>query len=228
MGEPTPPIDTPPNAESSAVSISFDDATAAMRTGDVVLMHGTFPASRLIQWVERSKWTHSGVIIRPEDVGLDGTDVLFYESNSTPLPDIRFGTTKPGPMVGTLRARVDDAVSETYDMEFAWRSLDADRSSGQAQRIWDLMPATHHAGFPSDLGMALFVLLGRVFRTRTPKSSIYCAELVAMAYQAAGWLDPTAVPNGFEPTDFSTDGSITLLDGATLTTQQEFDPPLHP
>jgi hypothetical protein len=211
----------------SEADLPFDEATAEMKTGDIVLMHGTFPASKLIQWIEGSKWTHSGVIVRPEDVGAEGTDVLFWESNSTPLPDVRFGTTKPGPMLGTLRARVDDAVKETYDMEFAWHRLEAERSAEVYERIWNFMPTVHEASFPSDLQMAAFWFLGRFFRDRTPDDKIFCAELVAMTYQAAGWMDPSLIPNRFDPKDFSSKGSVPLLGGAKLTQQRNFAPPVH-
>ncbi len=211
--------------DSTPDTLSFDAATAGMKTGDVVLMHGTFPASKLIQLIEGSKWTHSGIVIRPEDVGFDGTDILFWESNSTPLPDVRFGTTKPGPMLGTLRARVSDAVKETYDMEFAWRQLDVERTADVFEKMWAFMPTVHDASFPSDLQMAAFWFLGRFFRDRTPDDKIFCAELVAMTYQAVGWMDPALVPNRFDPKDFSAKGTVPLLGGARLTEQREFGPP---
>src|SRR5688572_14130041 len=68
--------------------LGFDEATEQMQTGDIVLMHGTFPLSKVIQAIEGSKWTHSGVVIRPEDVGLPAGEILFWESNSTPLEDV--------------------------------------------------------------------------------------------------------------------------------------------
>jgi len=208
--------------------LGFDEATAQMQTGDIVLMHGTFPLSKVIQAIEGSKWTHSGVAIRPEDVGLPAGDVLFWESNSTPLEDIRFHTTKPGPMVGTLRARVEDAVAGTYDMAFAWHHLEGPREPTRLQQIWDLMPTVHDAGFPSDFEMLAFWVLGRYFRERTSPSKIYCAELVARTYQAAGWMDPSLIPNRFDPKDFSDKGTAPLLDGAQLTVQREFAPPTPP
>jgi hypothetical protein len=208
--------------------LSFEEATAQMRTGDVVLMHGTFPLSKMIQLIEGSKWTHSGTVVRPEDVGLPAGDVLFWESNDTPLPDIRFNTTKPGPMLVTLRSRVDDAVKETYDMAFAWHALDAPRDDATFAAIWDFMPTIHDAGFPNDLEMLGFWLLGRFFRDRTPKTKVFCAELVAMTYQAAGWMDPSLIPNRFDPKDFSSAGAAPLLPGCRLTAQQEFAPPARP
>src|SRR5690606_29705847 len=140
----------------------------------------------------------------------------------------RFHTTKPGPMLGTLRNRVDDAIAGTYDMAFAWHQLEAPRDEQRLQRIWDLMPEVHDAGFPSDLAMLAFWVLGRFFRERIGTSKLYCGELVAMTYQAAGWMDTSLIPNRFDPRDFSDTGRAPLLDGARLTVQQEFAPPAHP
>ena len=209
------------------VRVPYDELAPQMATGDVILMHGTFSLSRAIQFIERSYWTHSGFVVRGEDVGL-GDEVLFWESNSDPIADVRFGTDKPGPMLDSLRQRIVYAVTSTGDMDFAWRKLTVDRTPADVTALWDLMPTVHEAGFPNDLTMLFDWLMGKWFGVHTSEKKIFCAELVAKTYQTIGWLPSDRPPNAFCPRDFSAAGNLALLQGATLGPEVHIAPPPPP
>jgi len=73
-----------------------------LKTGDIALMHGLHFSSRCIESLEGSNWSHVGIIILAEDIGLDvGEDnILFWESDTpNPVNDVIKGVSKSGPML---------------------------------------------------------------------------------------------------------------------------------
>lgn len=48
----------------------FTSIEKYLKTGDLVLMHGIHYSSRCIEALEGSNWSHVGIIVLPEDIGL--------------------------------------------------------------------------------------------------------------------------------------------------------------
>lgn len=217
---------------STPVPVPFDELAPTMQTGDVILMHGVFPESKVIEFIEGSVWTHSGLVVRAADIGLSGPNIpelLFWEANSlTNLPDVILGTSKTGPMLVDLRERIITNVANYYDMEFALKHIALDRSQVNWSSLKDYIPQAHTATFPSDLEMLWMWFQGRELHIRTSLSQIFCAELVALTYQQWGLLDESLIPNGFSPKDFSDAGKPPFLKGATLGPEIRIAPPPSP
>jgi hypothetical protein len=193
----------------------YEKIAPEMQTGDVVLMCGRFRFSGLFQWFQHSKWDHVGIVIRPEDVGIDFDGVLYWESNPVALQDVRNGRYHSGPQLDSLRDRMVVAQGFTK-MEFAWRHLEVDRDAEALGRIRDFLPTVSNASFPSDFKLFAYLLLGRWFGIRTNPHELGCSETASLTLQAAGWLARDYVPNGFDPRDYSAQGSLPLVDGARL------------
>ena len=52
--------------------VPFSKLKQRMQSGDIILMHGQYSDSWLIQDFERSIWTHSGMVLKAKDIGLEG------------------------------------------------------------------------------------------------------------------------------------------------------------
>jgi hypothetical protein len=219
MADPTPNL------------VPFDELAPTMQTGDVILMHGVFPESKLIELIEGSIWTHSGTVVRSADIGLSGPnipDLLFWESNSlTNLPDLILNEGKTGPMLVGLRERIITNVENYYDMEFALKPLKMDRSLVDWGSLRGYINQVHEATFPSDMEMLWMWLKGRDFHIRTPLNQIFCAELVALTYQNWGLLAESDIPNAYAPKDFSDKGHPPLQKGASLEPEIRIAPPTN-
>ncbi len=48
--------------------IIFDDLVPEMKTGDLMLFNGKYKGSKLIEILERSEWSHVGIIIKLDDI----------------------------------------------------------------------------------------------------------------------------------------------------------------
>lgn len=171
-------------------------------------------------------------MVRAADIGLSGPSIpelLFWEANSlTNLPDVILGTSKTGPMLVDLRERIITNVANYYDMEFALKHIELDRSEVDWASLKDYIPQAHTATFPSDLEMLWMWFQGRQLHIRTSLTQIFCAELVALTYQQWGLLDESLIPNGFSPKDFSDAGKPPFLKGATLGPEIRIAPPPPP
>jgi hypothetical protein len=210
---------------------SFDEISASLKTGDIFLAHGDSLISHLIEDLTWSEWSHSGMVVLADDIGLTGlpTNILLWEStHSTDLPDIVTGCYKknhqykdhPG---GTFlvslseRIRNDIKIKET---PVAIRHLKVERTPEMFSALKKTTDEVRAAYFPNDRQFVEDFFRGRVEK-KEPSSwdHIFCSELVAYTLMNMGILSREAhVPNYYEPKSYSTENKngLLLLKGATL------------
>ena len=190
-------------------------------------MHGKFPCSNLIEIIEGSKWSHSGMIVRSKDIGLTGSNIpemLFWESNDlTNLPDLILNKTKTGPMIVDLNKRLTTNLATGSDVEFALVQLHVERTQKMFDAIKNYIPVVHDAVFPSMIDMGIEMATGRYYHRFSGMGKIYCAELVAGQLIQMGLLTDHYPMNAYEPKDFSHKGTIGLLDRAWLQPEIQFE-----
>lgn len=198
------------------------------RTGDVILMHGDFPGSVLIELFEGSTWSHSGMIVRAADIGKAGVypDLLFWESNTlTNLPDLINGVGKTGPMLVDLNQRLITNARDYKEAEMTYVPVNINRQPSDWAALWAFMNSpVHKATFPSETEMGWEEIEGRIFRKQSRMDQIFCSELVAGSMQSMKWLGTEWPWNAYEPGDFVKAGHVELLRGGTLGQNVPFDP----
>ncbi|MCB1159522.1 MAG: hypothetical protein KDK45_18625 [Leptospiraceae bacterium] len=206
------------------VIANYKDLEPFLKTGDIILMHGLFPMSQVIEALEWSYWTHSGMVVLAADLGLENCPpVLYWESNSLKnIKDINTNTFKSGPMLVGLEERLKGNKGY-YDSAFVLRQLQVERTDTMFENLKDLMPEVSSAIFPNDFDMFYRGMLGRCFNQSVSMDKIYCSELVAMSYIRMGLLPKYRVPNAYEPGDFSIRRRIPLLQRAFLYNQIYID-----
>ena len=207
--------------------VPFSKLKQTMQSGDIILMHGQYTDSWLIEDFERSIWTHSGIILKAKDIGLEGKvpDLLFWESNSlTNLPDLILNKTKTGPMLVDLDKRVVSNAKDYNEVKMAYVELSVERKLEFWQKLLDFMPTVHNAIFPSDIKMMFYEIEGRIFRHQTGMKEIFCSELVAGSYESMGLLNNDWPWNAYEPGDFAKKGKVDLQLNAHFEAPLEFDP----
>lgn len=208
--------------------VPWSSLASKVRTGDVILMHGEFPGSKLIEWFEGSFWSHSGMIVRSADIGKGGVwpELLFWESNTLKnLPDLILGVGKEGPMVVDLVQRLVTNAKDYKEAEMTYVPVEIERQPVDFAALWSFMNSDiHKATFPSETGMAWDEIQGRIFRRQTNKNEIFCSELVAGSMQTMSWLGTKWPWNAYEPGDFVKPGNVELLRGGSIAKDIPFDP----
>lgn len=209
------------------VLVPFSSLVPNVQTGDIILMHGDFPFSKVIEFGEQSVWSHSGMIVRAADIGMAGKapELLFWESNTLKnLPDVILGVGKEGPMLVDLIQRLKTNATDYKEAKMTYVKVNMPREQAMFDAFLKFIPTVHGASFPPDWLMAVYEFIGRILRRQTSKKRIFCSELVAGTFQAMGWIDDSWPWNAFEPGDFDKKGKVTLLHGGTLSPSVRFDP----
>jgi hypothetical protein len=207
---------------------SFDEISADLKTGDLFLAHGDSLISHLIEDLTWSEWSHSGMVVLAEDIGLTGlpTNILLWEStHSTELPDIVTGQYKKDQKYvgGTFLVGLKDRIAadiKVKEIPLAIRHLQVERTPEMLAALKKTTEDVRKAYFPSDEQFVKDFLRGRLEK-KAPESwdHFFCSELVAYTLMNMGLLSRDAhVPNYYEPKSYSTENKegVPLLKGAAL------------
>ena len=197
----------------------FKSIEADLQTGDLVLMEGIHLSSRCIEVLEDSTFSHVGIIVRSDDIGLNlGTNkLLLWESDTpTPVNDVIKGISKAGPMLVDFRERLKYNFTHGEDSKCSIRHLYTERDSDFKETFKNLIPKVHDAVFPDTWHEFLNPTMGRVFSKETSLDTLFCSELAAFTYMQLGLLTDIHPVNSYMPVDFSEKLSISLLKRAWL------------
>ncbi len=192
--------------------LSFDEISNSLKTGDVVLCHGTAAESHIIEAVEWSHWSHVGMIILPEDIGLQNTKgPLFWESTSSSdgIKDVILKQCKTnGPMLIPLKDRLTVDITKKYDTDFQIRYLDGALTDEMYTALKSFIDKVHNLPFPDTKKFLKDYLEGRDSNKTADKTTYFCSQLVSDTYMSMGILSSRYVSNSYAPKDFSGEGAL--------------------
>jgi hypothetical protein len=190
--------------------LTLDQAVDLARTGDVWLFRGSTPADRAIQTVTNSPVNHVGMAVVLDDL----PPLLWHAELGKSLPDMWTGQRQRGVQLHDLH----DAVTlwNTKYGARAWlRQLHHDVTKEMEDAVLTTIARLDGKPFPTTRGLAQGWLTGRL-RYHRSSETIYCAELVAVTYQAMGLLAAERPQNWFDPGRFWSGDRLELRLGASL------------
>ena len=180
--------------------IDLDEAVNLARTGDVWLFRGRAIADRAIQLATNSPVNHVGMSVVIDDL----PPLMWHAELGRSLPDLWSGTHHRGVQLHDLR---DAAVvwGNRYDQRAWMRQLDHPVSRDMEDAILRTIARLDGTPFPSAIRLA-----GRWLRGRAPMrgtsdghlETAYCAEILAVTYEAMGLLPAGRRPNWYDPGRF--------------------------
>lgn len=186
--------------------INFTDISKSLKTGDLILFHGAEPSSLAIEVIEWSFWSHIGMVVMPVDMGLEGSEPLFWESTSSSdgIIDVLLNQPKAdGPMLVALKDRIKVDVDNHYDTHFKVKYLSQPMDSETKKLLKETIQQLHSKSFPSDKEMLKWFTEGKIHNTpSTDPTKVFCSQLTAETLMALGYLATTYVSNGYCPKDF--------------------------
>jgi len=190
--------------------LDLDAAVELTRTGDVWLFRGSTPADRAIRTLTNSPVNHVGMAVALEDL----PPLLWHAELGKSLPDMWTGQRQRGVQLHDLK----DAVTlwNERDHARAWlRQLHFDVTEQVEDEVLRTIARLDGKPFPTTRGLAQGWLTGRL-RYHRSAETIYCAELVAVTYQAMGLLPGQRPQNWYDPGKFWSGDRLELLRGASL------------
>ena len=166
----------------------YDQLRTRLRSGDIVLFSATGFISRMIRLVTRSKWSHVGVVYRPDPNGT----VFVYESTTM--------SKRRGVQTTDLKGRV-----MRYQGRIAIRTLEGvertDKHYQAMDVVRDMMRGKDYERSFAELTRSVFGKFG--FYQKQDNSSQFCSELVANVLQGMALLRLRRTPNSYTPADFA-------------------------
>jgi hypothetical protein len=200
----------------SGIPISLDEATDLTRTGDVWIFRGRSTADRAIQITTNSPVNHVGMSVVIEDL----PPLMWHAELGRSLPDLWSGTRQRGVQLHDLRAAVM-VWAARYGQQAWLRQLDPPVSGESEDAVLRTIARLDGTPFPSTSRLAWRWLRGRVPNMRRVVSeakleTAYCAEVVAVTYQAMGLLPKGQRPNWYDAGRFWSGDDLKLTGAARL------------
>ena len=200
----------------SAASISLDEAVDLARTGDVWLFRGHTMPDRAIQVATNSPVNHVGMSVVIEDL----PPLMWHAELGRSLPDVWTGARQRGVQLHDLR----DAVgiwANRYGQRAWLRQLEPVVTAAMEDAVLQTVARLDGTPFPSTAQLASRWMLGRVPLPGRPGGgaeleTAYCAQVLAVTYQAMGLLPGHHRPGRYDPGSFWSGDSLGLPDGFRL------------
>ena len=194
--------------------MTFGQAAALARTGDVWLFRGRSTADRAIRAFTNSPVNHVGMVIALDDL----PPLLWHAELGRTIPDVWSGVAHRG----TQLHRLADAAGQwhhRYDQDAWVRQIELDESpDGVTREMEDAIIQTvaelNGKTFPKTRSMATGWVKGKI-RRRSDLEQLYCAEVVAITYERMGLLGTGRPPNWYDPGKFWSGRGLELI-GASL------------
>ncbi|GAA4575211.1 hypothetical protein GCM10023193_73240 [Planotetraspora kaengkrachanensis] len=196
------------------------------RTGDVWVFRGRTVPDRAIQMTTNSPVNHVGMAVVIEDM----PPLMWHAELGRSLPDMWSGTHQRGVQLHDMR----DAVRVWADRygQRAWlRQLEPPASRSMEDAALRVIARLDGTPFPSTAQLAGRWMRGRLpnfLRGDTALETAYCAEVVALTYEAMGLLPRGRRPNWYDPGRFWSGDDLALLGGARLGGEIAVDVPPAP
>jgi hypothetical protein len=199
-----------------AASVTLEEAIDLARTGDVWLFRGRTAADRAIQLATNSPVNHVGMSVVIGDLPA----LMWHAELGKSLPDVWSGSRQRGVQLHDLRDAV--RVWGTRYGQQAWvRQLQPDVTAEMEDAVLRTIARMDGTPFPSTARLASRWVTGRVptIRRELDAPSLetaYCAEVLAVTYQAMGLLPGTHRPNWYDAGRFWSGDDLALAGGYSL------------
>lgn len=196
--------------------LSLDEAVELTRTGDVWVFRGRSVPDRAIQLTTNSPVNHVGMSVVLDDL----PPLMWHAELGRSLPDLWSGNHHRGVQLHDLR----DAV-RVWGIRYgqrAWlRQLEPPADHEMENGVLRTIARLDGTPFPSTTQLAWRWARGRVpgggKRAReVALETAYCAEVVAVTYQAMGLLPAGRRTNWYDPGRFWSGDELELSRGARL------------
>ncbi len=176
---------------------SWSELAPEMQTGDLILFSGTSTESQWIEVLTGGQFSHSTMVVRTADSAVPW---MWQEAPEVIAVDPRTGKGTTGAQLGDAETATQ-VIQEMGDAPF-YVPLRWDRPADLDDKILAIIAEYEGVPFGTVLQMALDYAIGKLYDQATGLTTMFCAELVAVTYQALGLLTDEHPPNWYSPNSF--------------------------
>jgi hypothetical protein len=193
--------------------MSLPQAVDLTRTGDVWLFRGQSGADRAIQTLTNAPVNHVGMAVVLEDL----PPLMWHAELGRSLPDVWAGEHRRGAQLHDLKDAVE-VWSTKYGQRAWFRQLQPEVTREAEDAVLRTIARMDGTPFPSSAGLITRWVTQRGRRARPDRAenasleTAFCAEIVAMTYQAMGLLPAERSPSWYDPGRFWSGDELHLID----------------
>jgi hypothetical protein len=197
-------------------ALALDDAVELTRTGDVWLFRGRTLADRTIQLTTNSPINHVGMAVLVDDL----PPLMWHAELGRSLPDLWSGNHQRGVQLHDLRDAVLVWINK-YGQRAWLRQLDPPADREMEDAVLRTVARLDGTPFPSTAKLASGWLRGRLPSRghrggHAALETAYCAEVLAVTYDAMGLLPGGRPANYYDPGSFWSGDELRLRPGWSL------------
>lgn len=197
-------------------NISLDEAVSLTRTGDLWLFRGHTAADRAIQLATNSPVNHVGMSVVLDDLPA----LMWHAELGRSLPDLWSGSRHRGAQLHDLSAAVTTWATR-YGQRAWLRQLEPPPGRAMEDALLRIIARLDGTPFPSVARLASGWVAGRVPPLRRSErdarlETAYCAEIIAVTYQAMGLLPGGRRPGWYDAGRFWSGDDLRLSGEARL------------
>jgi hypothetical protein len=200
--------------------LKYSELKPTLQTGDIFLFHSQYWLSDIIMQLTRTVFSHVGMVVANYP-GVN--EVCFLEATTENNLPCQAGTAndqKNQHHSGSHLVRLDDLLkyyAPYTDGNFVFRRLQAEWTPDMLPGLFDFIRQVDARPFGSYFSMLAHWVEGQVSPIAATTSALFCAEMVAMAYQNIGLLPLDPPPNAYSPGTFSMKNhNLVMLSSATF------------
>lgn len=198
------------------MAVELDEAVDLTRTGDIWLFRGRSVFDRAIQVSTNSPVNHVGMAVVIDDL----PPLMWHAELGRSLPDLWTGKHQRGAQLHDLRGAVLVWAGK-YQQQAWFRQLQAPVTKAMEDAVLTTVARLSGTPFPSTRRLAAKWLRGKMPRVRRRSApldpeSAFCAEVVALTYEAMGLLDRPRRLSWYDPGRFWSGDDLRLAKGARL------------
>ena len=183
-----------------------------LETGDIVLFHGNYFLSQIVEYFTHSLYSHVGVVLKNPNLGdATFTGIYLLESEREDTPDPENHRIKKGVQIINLEEKIKNYKGRVYV-----RKLHCTRDNDFYQKIIKIHSAVHN--IPYDLNPIDWIKAGLQLNTgNTQKKNTYwCSALVAYVYVQLGFLNKDIPWTILSPQDLSSSSNKLFFHNCVL------------
>jgi hypothetical protein len=205
--------------------VDLDTALELTRTGDIWVFRGSSAADRAIRGLTNSPVNHVGMAVVLDDMPA----LMWHAELGRSLADQWTGTHQRGVQLHDLGDSVR-TWRNRYGQRAWLRQLDRPVTTEMEDAVLRCIARLDGTPFPSTARLVARWARGRVpHRGRDERDqrleTAYCAEIVAITYQAMGLLPADRSAQWYDPGRFWSGDDLQLLDGYALGAEIPVDVP---
>jgi hypothetical protein len=203
----------------SPAPLHLDEAVELTRTGDVWLFRGRTVADRAIQLSTNSPVNHVGMSVVIEDL----PPLMWHAELGRSLVDVWSGANQRGVQLHDLRQAVL-VWGQRYGQRAWLRQLDLEVTAEMEDAVLRTIARLDGTPFPSSARLATRWVSGRFAGRRrdgraepggsAQLETAYCAEVVAVTYEAMGLLPSGRGTHWYDPGRFWSGDRLPLVIGS--------------